>query len=62
VRHVVLGVVALVAIAVLTLGPVQMSPLAGVLLAISAIAAAATSPSGPRGGSGVGDEPRPLRP
>ncbi|MFJ3035334.1 hypothetical protein ACIPC2_13085 [Curtobacterium pusillum] len=61
-NHVVLGVVAFVAIALLTLGPAVVAPLAGVLLAISAITAAATAPRQPGGDSGVGDEPGPLRP
>lgn|GEM_PF-3370747 len=60
--HVVLGVVALVAIALLTVGPAEVAPLAGVLLVISAITAAATAPRRSTGDSGVGDEPGPLRP
>lgn len=59
--RVVLSTVALVAIVLLTLGPVAVAPLAGVLLSISAIAAA-LSAVGPNRDSGVGDEPGPLGP
>lgn len=80
-RSVVFAVVALVAVAVLALGPASAAPISGVLLALSVVGAALSSPhAGPGaargsnrgvetgspgpdlGGSGVGDEPGPLRP
>lgn len=72
-RYVVLGVVAVVAVLLLDLGPATVGPLAQVLLVLCAIAAgivpaAADVPPGeaPSAGgssaSGVGDEPGPLRP
>ncbi len=56
-----LAVVALVGVVVLTLGPAAMAPLAAVVLALCSIAGGASAPAAGRG-SGVGDEPGPLRP
>ncbi|TDN43926.1 hypothetical protein EDF64_10699 [Curtobacterium flaccumfaciens] len=64
-RHFVVGVVAFVAVLLLSLGPVVLVPLAGLLLGLCAVTAGAM-PSGPgtpgAPSSGVGDEPGPLRP
>lgn len=71
------ALVAVVAVVLLSVGPVQTAPVVGVLLALCAISAAMTAsdarasgaPSGASSGgasgapsSGVGDEPGPLRP
>lgn len=60
--HLVLPFVAVVAVLLLTLGPPTAAPLAGLLLAVIAVTAATTSAAPGADGSGVGDEPVPLRP
>lgn len=63
--HLVLAVVAFVAVLVLSLGPVVLVPLAAVLLVLCAVTAGALprEPGAPpTPSSGVGDEPGPLRP
>jgi hypothetical protein len=57
----VLAVVVLVAVVLLSVGPVSTAPLAGVVLGLCAITGGASTPSVGRG-SGVRDEPGPLRP
>lgn len=57
-RHVVVGVVAFVAVLVLSLGPVVTAPVAGALLVLCTVVAGALRATN----SGVGDEPGPLGP